>query len=590
LRNQCGEPAADSSWGLSSLAPGTYTIVVAAATSADEGPVTLNFTLTPPAPGDTCADAIDLAISPDGGTADVTGTTAGLFQNYPGCGGSTQPDVVYQFTLGRQLSVFASDTSPDGGVPHSLELKPADCTAADLACEYDFAAGTRAVMRAPDLPAGTYELILQQENATDTGFNLHVAVEDPPQGETCSIAIPLALPQNGAGSVTVQGDTTPFFNELTPSCVATMPSAAPDVVYSFTTQQTMDLRLYIQSSTTGFQPTLSLRTDCGSATSDTQCVYVPSFATDAWIGYPDLPAGTWFVVVDGYQMTPESLLSGAYSLTASLSTYDPPGENCGNPDAVTLSSGDTGTATVTMNVANYFPDNLNDTLCAFNDGSDAVYSITTDQSRRLHVLAIPSASAVQPNLAFEKSPCGGAQSTVSCEQPAFDGTGRISADLPAGTSYLAVWTPLANPQGTVALSLAVDDFPPGDICSQALPLTFSNGGAGGTAMVTGNLFDFGADFTPSCGTSGLPDLFYSFTTSQTLNLAVTMTQDSPLATAALALLGGCGTPEMDCTPSDFAGDPLTLTSSSLPPGTYTLVVEGGQENPAGFTLSASLTP
>ena len=71
---------------------------------------------------------------------------------------------------------------------------------------------------------------------------------------------------------------------------------------------------------------------------------------------------------------------------------------------------------------------------------------------------------------------------------------------------------------------------------------------------------------------------------------MTLDRDDDSATFAMALLGGCGGTELICRNSGFTSANLTFTKSALPAGTYVLLVTGGSQNPAGFSLNATLSP
>lgn len=591
LVTACGEGSIgcdslySNTWSKGSLAPGTYVFAVGLERQNEEGPVGLNFSLTPPAPGDTCANALDLGLPGSGGQVDVSGSTLNLFDERTGsCAYDTYGDIVYTFTTTRTLSFYATLTSPTGSGSHAMYLRRGDCTATtDLSCSAGNA--DRTSVRAADLAPGTYFLIVDRANYnTPTDFTLHAWTGDRPAGDTCASALPLGLPSSGSGEVTVQGDTSAFFQDVTASCGTTTAAVKPaaDVVYTFTTQAVMNLRLYVQATATGFRPTVALRSGCGTST-DNRCAYVPTFANDAWTSYPALPAGTWYVVVDGYDATE----FGPYSLTARLSANQIPGESCTNPAPLTFTNGNSGTASASFAFADFFPDH---TDCWTSEGADVVYAITTDRARRLHVRAEPSATVVQPDLSIRKAPCASSSSALACNRPEYDGTGRVSADLAAGTSYVLVKSPLTNPSGSVVLDFELDSFAAGDVCSQALPLNFSNGAAGGTASAAGDLFAFGSDDAPSCGRTSSPDLFYSFTTNRMMNLNVSLTREDNSASFAMALEGACATTELVCASSSFSSGPVVLTKNALPAGSYTLIVQGGAEHPSGFTLAATLAP
>ncbi|NOK08761.1 hypothetical protein [Corallococcus exercitus] len=587
LLKSCGEalscePVFQSSgpFARGSLQPGTYVLAVDFDYAQYEGPLTLQASLTPPTPGDTCEVAIPLGLPPEGGTVVVPGTFAGAFNNHDGRCTFYSPDRVYSFTTTQPMSFIAEATTGSGTKAPALTLRGGTCDGAESTCGAGGKA--RSSIRATDLAPGTYYVFVDKASYdAPVDYSLKVSLGARPAGDVCASALPLGLPTSGPGQVTVQGDTGGFFHDLTPSCGASSGTRnAPDSVYTFTTTAKMNLRLATKALTSGFRPTVSLRRGCGGSDTDLRCAWTPDYAPDTWTSYRDLPAGTYYVVVDGYDATQV----GAFELVARLSPSGQVGESCTSPEPVTLSQDTYGRATLTRSFPDYFEDHQD---CWSFDGSDAVFAVTTDRPRRLHARAKGSPATTQPVLSVRGSPCASSSSQLACERASLDGLSRASADLPAGTSYLIVKSPLANPTGTFQLDVEVDDFAPGDVCAGAIPVAFSNGAAGGTATVS--LFDpaaHGSDVKLSCDSSNRPDTFFTFTTDRMLNLSATLRRQNTSDTFSMGLVAGCGGTEAVCRATGFSTSPLVLTKSALPAGTHVLVVRGG----TNFSVDLSLTP
>lgn len=590
LMQACGPTSCDpiyasnGQFARGSLPPGNWILFVDVEYPRDEGPMTLQATLSPPTPGDTCANPIDLGIAGTGGSAEVTGSLANAFSEHSGICGSSYADRVYRFTTTRALNVVAEARNASGAKAPGLKLVGAACEGTQLTCHTG--KGSETFVRQAGLAAGTYHLVVERSdyNAPED-YTLKVSLGDRPTGDSCTNAVPLDLPANGPGLVTVRGDTRRAFHDVTAKCGASTGTRdAPDVAYSFTLQQPMNVRLSTHAVTSGFRPTVSLKRTCEAADADMPCAWTPSGSADTWTSQQNLAAGIYYVIVDGYDRDH----AGEFDLTVRTSPANPAGESCANPKALTLSSGNSGRATVSGSFADYF-DDLSD--CWNNDGSDIVFAVTTDRARRLHARVTTPVREAGPTVSVRKSPCAQSSSQVACQRPAFDGTGRVSADIAAGTSYVVVKSPLANPQGTFDLAVDVDDFVPGDVCSGALPLAFTNGAAGGTASATLDAYAFGPDVTMSCDSNtGSPDAYFTFTTDRTLNFSASLVRQDTSATFAMALYPGCSGTERACKNSGFTSQPVTLTSSALPAGTWILAVRGGTSSPSGFTVNASLSP
>lgn len=555
------------------------TLLVFDADDFTEQQHTYDVTVSPPTPGDTCANPIALSIPPTGGTQSVSGSLANAFDQFSSSACSSfYADRVYQFTTTQPLAFVAQATpSPlDGGAPVlSLRSTTCDSTTAPIACGPTAPYGSS--LRVASLPAGTHFLTVDRAGfSTPEAYSLDLSLGSRPAGDTCATALPLALPSMGPGEVTMRGDTRPAFHDVTPSCGASTGTRdAPDVAYSFTLSNPMNVRLFTHAVTPGFRPTVALKRGCATTDSDQACGWTPTFSADTWATARNLAAGTWYVVVDGY----DALQAGAFDLTVRTSAVNPAGESCTNPSPIALSSGSFGRATVTGTFADYFEE-LTD--CWNSSGSDAVFSISSSQARRIHVRATPSVSIAQPTLSL-RSTCTSSASQLACERSSFDGTGRLAANLPAGTTSLIVKSGLAVPQGTFSLDVRVDDFDPGDVCSGARPLTL-----GGTT--TGDSYTFGADATLSCDTSRAPDAYFTFTNPSPQTFTATLTRQNTSEPFSMALFPGCAGAERVCRSSSFSSAPLVLTQSALPAGTWVLVVRGGTTTPSGFSINATLTP
>ncbi|MFL5346212.1 MAG: hypothetical protein ACJ8AT_15590 [Hyalangium sp.] len=573
-------------FAVGSLPPGTYVLAVDFWSQAQSASMTLQASLTPPTPGDTCANPIPLTFPDAGGTVTVTGDLSNAFDNpQPDyyCG-TYLPDRVYTFTTTQPLSLLAQATTSTGAKAPSLSLRGGACNGSAVVCE---SGGLEeSFLRAKDLPPGTYYLFVDKGTYdAPNDYTLKVTLGGRPAGDQCANALPLGLPASGPGQVTVQGDTRPFFDDVVPVCgTYPGPNTAPDTVYAFTTTTSMNLRLTVKPLTSGFRPTVALRQGCGTNDFDLRCDETPSYSSSAWTSYRALPPGTYYVVIDGYDSTE----AGAFELSARLSAAEPVGESCANPQPVTLSQGTHGRATLTGSFPDYFED-ISDCWNYFG-GSDAVFALTTDSPRLLHARALGSPSVTQPTLSVRRSPCDQSSSQIACERSSYDGTSSVSTPLPGGTSYLMVKSGLSNPTGTFQLDVQVDDFEPGDVCTGALPLVLSNGAAGGTASASVDPYAFASDVKLSCDSSITPDTFFTFTTDRALNLSATVHRQNTSEPFSIGLLSGCGGAESACGNSGYYSGPLVLTKSALPAGTYVLVVRGGEVLPSGFTLDVSLTP
>ncbi|MBX3269301.1 MAG: putative metal-binding motif-containing protein [Sandaracinaceae bacterium] len=152
--------------------------------------------------------------------------------------------------------------------------------------------------------------------------------------------------------------------------------------------------------------------------------------------------------------------------------------------------------------------------------------------------------------------------------------------LPAGTYYAVV---AASSTGDIGLTVRFGppiDPATNDLCASPIDVS-----AGGTFM--GTTIETTDTVLTSCGFTGSPDLFYTFTTTEERNVtisALAATGDS--MTWALADgCGGFGSP-LRCV---YAA-PATSTVHQLPAGTYFLVVEGPSFRSVDYTLDVAFGP
>jgi hypothetical protein len=287
-----------------SLPAGTWTLWIDGA-NGSKGAWTLSASLTPPAPGDTCANLAALAFSggADGGTATASGDTTGLFNDVAlGCGGANGNDQNFTFTTARVLDLRATVTG-SGPLQPVVALR-ATCSGADRTCA-SAPAGGSANLVAGSLPAGTWTLWVDGANGTNGPWSLSASLAPPAAGDTCASG-PIPVPLSGTPpSGSVMGTTTGLFGDSTSGCVGT---SAPDAVHTFTLAATANVTIAAASTSAGYQPVVSLRTTC--AGSELACGVAGTGGGTATLTRNALPAGTYSVWVDGVNGT-----SGDYTLT-----------------------------------------------------------------------------------------------------------------------------------------------------------------------------------------------------------------------------------------------------------------------------------
>ncbi|MBX7101437.1 MAG: hypothetical protein K1X89_27225 [Myxococcaceae bacterium] len=158
------------------------------------------------------------------------------------------------------------------------------------------ARGTAGLRRGP--------AILEVTGPASGPFTFSASVEALVPGDTCLLPLALGLVDGG---VMLQGSTSALNPGLEGSCGG---AGARDAIYRFETQQVQDLTVNVTASG-AFQPVVYLRQGDCEAGAERACV--PSTAGTASLSVPALPAGTYFLGVDGFAKT-----AGDYTLSLSL--------------------------------------------------------------------------------------------------------------------------------------------------------------------------------------------------------------------------------------------------------------------------------
>src|SRR5439155_23674317 len=117
------------------------------------------------------------------------------------------------------------------------------------------------------------------------------------QPDSCQNARVLDL---SSGSATVRGDTSKGVDDTRLSC--SYASSAPDLVYTFTLDQPQRVTATATPAAGSYLiPVLAIRGDCASslASATVACAYQLSPNDPQTVLSTELPAGKWFLWVDG---------------------------------------------------------------------------------------------------------------------------------------------------------------------------------------------------------------------------------------------------------------------------------------------------
>ncbi len=591
----CSEYSKLSLTGTSALDPGTYFLWVDGDAASDKGRFTLSASLwaipsAPPA-NDTCAAPETLTFDAQG-HAEVKGSTLGAVDTTQGSCMGYGADVVYTFTTTQAQKVVAKVAgAPFGIEPRVYVRTTCDSGSSEVAkgCASAASGTNTATLTLGNLPAGTYFLWVDGTSGSAGPYTLTVDLGAPlpvPANDTCSAPETLNL---SSGHAQVTGDTTMANDDSTGSCDSW--ATAADLVYTFTTAEAKKLTAKLTGASGALSPVVYLRSTCDSSASEVRhgCATAVTGSSDATMTVGNLPAGTYFLFVDGADTT-----SGAFTLTVDLAAAIPMPTNdtCATPQVLDLSSGHvqiTGDTTMAAN----------DTLGSCGgSGPDLIYKFTTADTKKVTATLAGTTGGLDPVLSIRtdcatntSEPANGCAGALAGSTGASLSFGR----LPAGTYYLVV-DGYGGSAGTFTLTLdaAAPEPPPvNDQCGGAIALNLASGSASATGNTTFAADDFGAGCAHATG----GDVVYSFHLTNASKVTATVTSDSTVTgysskyEPVISILSSCPasdfTAEVACGEFDSTVSTSTATVANLAPGTYFVVVDGALASAGGFKLDVT---
>lgn len=544
------------------LPPGTYHLVMDGRQAGGPGAYELEvWTAGVAAPRDTCGEAqtVHLGVA---GNAQVAGDTSPLSDDFGsdlcGGGGGAGPDAYYQVV-----------TEAWGTL--SLDL-PAAFPGAVVALLAESCAAPRVVacgsaFTSPLLPPGTYWLVVDGRGAADAGaYTLAVSLQasDPPGSDSCAAPGVIDVPARG-GSVVVPGNTSFARPDLQPLADACGPGAADggDLVYRLEVPAAMSVRATVLS---GWGAVAYLTRPCGEG-----APYLCASAGSP--GQANLPAGTYFLIVDGPAF-------GGGSFTATLD-FTVQGNTCDDPIALGSFAGD-ASLQVQGDTAQMSGSHFASSSCvALTPAKDLVYAFDVQEETR--VSAEVAAAGFVPVLRLRSAPCE-LSMDLSCSRA---NPAAVSALVPAGDHFLVVDGAAAADAGPFTLELLLESLATlrTPACAAA-PVLASGVGVAGDTTGGENLF------VPSCGgmMHAAPDEVYTFTVAGQPADVVVQAEPACLECyrPLVALYRSCTDAggELGC----VGGQHPSFRYPRLRPGTYFVVVDGTMAASGAYTLTYTAGP
>jgi len=562
LRSNCTSAAPADEFGcdtgtvaLASLPAGTYAIWVDS--DGAGGKYNLKVTLSAPVTNETCTTPTPLTFT--GNTATVVVDTTGLVNDVDSniCSG-TGPDIVYTLVLAAPKKVTATVTPSGTATTWAPTVSIRTACAVDtseISC-VDGADGKPATVIVNQLAAGTYYIWVDGAFSSEGDGTLTVTLDNPvppPTNDTCSAPITLV-----AGTAQTLSTRAAVNDTDSSSCSA----LGPDVVYTFKLAAAKKVTVTVTPDGTSatWAPSIYIRTQCTTSSTEVDCVDGTA-GVAATLVENSLPAGTYFVFVDGHSSTKGD---GTVLLTTAAPVPPPANDTCAT--AATLAAG----TSIPVSTRGAAADTDSDGC--FAEGPDIVYSFTLAVPKKVTINLTPDGTSTSwTPILYVRTACDTSTSELNCTgAPAGAPASLVFGTLAAGTYYL--WVDGRNTsKGDGTLSLTLDTPVAGESCSLPTVLDLSSGSAT-VAVDTTASGDDGA--SPTCGGTG-PDVVYSYTLATAKNIKIDLTGVSATWNSIIAVRSACtdATSELSCNRATV-GASTSLTFPAQAAGTYYLWVDG----------------
>lgn len=562
--------------------------------SYDPTDTTTGFSLTtsvatPPA-GDECSTAVALTPGTPLMGQDFTGF-GGDYSGGPSCSFPTSgPDRVYALALPPNKLVTITAT-PSAGLNTSLSLIDglSNCATGMLRClaanSPATPAGTPDVLVWANRTAATQNLLVLVDSTSPGAgtFDLSATVSDPPMGDSCASATPLAAGPEIAG--TTVGFNNDYTSSMSTTC-ASFDTLGNDRVYAFQVPTGQRAKVTVAPAMDGgFGPSVSLVTGTAAAceASPRVCVAAANSSTGprtaAFFNGTGGPAST-FAIVDGAGMGGD--------FTIGLTTAAPPADDVCT--TATTSLGTTPLMNQTLRPTGVTFER--DYACVSSSrGADRVYVGSAPANQRLSVTVTPTPQVMDggfdPVLSLIAGPATACDSTGRRCLAGEDTGGRNAAETASFTNATNAPQPIfvvvssyneSDTDTVFSLSASAAAIAPGEVCENAQAIT------SGMPLMSETVASYFHDYafsSASCSrVSGGPDRVYSIQVGANQTLAVRGVPDM-MSDIVLNVVEGpaasCNATSVTCLASADRGitgqeDRLTWMNTSGTPKTVLIVV------------------
>jgi hypothetical protein len=378
------------------------------------GTVGTQYALYPAAgpDGALCASAQVIALDPTTHKASLKFNTFTDGHNQAGSCASAGPQSIYRVTAAAGDVVLATVTTAQAG---SVYIRRATCSTGTEVGACTLTDGTSAQAYAPNVTAGTYFIIVSDQNAGEhMQGTLDVYVGPPTPGDFCPPTLPITL--DGTLHGTVTGTTANAINDINMADTGCTGYATPgaDVYYSLTLAAGQAVQVTLTPD-----PAYDAALYAVSSCSATACVAGSDSGSSGGdevilLSAPASPATTTFYIgVDSWRAGTE----GPFTLTVDAAPAGSQGDTCGYPNVLAVPS--TATGDTTPLAGNYaFPNGGTGcgSLSHLYTANDAAYLMTVNAGQTVTLTLTPGDPAYDAVLYLLQPDCGDV--TLNCKDGA----------------------------------------------------------------------------------------------------------------------------------------------------------------------------
>ncbi len=405
-------------------------------------------------------------------------------------------------------------------------------------------------------------------------------------GESCSETASLPVsPCNQTITFTV--DTAMGVDDEQGTCSGSI-NPSPEYVYKLSLPSPRDVTVITRASDGGSaDPVLYVRSMSCSADAGVELGCVDSFSSPETMRLRNLPAGDYYVFVEGYSVN----LAGPTDVTIQLG---PPTPLCSEAVPLLADGGTTESFVVDTSMR---IDEYQGSCNAFAGGPEAIYKLSLSSTMDLRVVSESASDGGRFDsvVYLRRAPCGADGGVeVACVDRGVDQPDVLAYPrLPAGDYFLFIESYGAMRAGPTRVTVTLSPpsaAPVNDVCANAVPIQLT----GNTASFTVDTFPANDDYQGSCNTiqKNSPEVVYRLTLASTASVSITSREpDGGTADPVIYLRAApCETGvELDCQ-DELPGRPENIMLSGLDAGDYYLFVEGyglGGAGPTEVTVTVS---